>query len=76
MKKEIFIDREGKKERRIFKAGITEEILIEPSPEYLDKLKESEEQNKREREDREKQRRIQEKIKEIAERELEKEGKL
>lgn len=73
-----FSDKEGKKIRQYLPGGITEEILGgEVSEWYIENVLKPRRKIEREmREKEEKDRKIQEKLREIAEEKLEKEGKL
>ena len=73
----VFTDRDGQKVQKGFRNGIKETLLVEPSQWYKDNvLKPKYEANRLWWERQEKEEKIQRKIREIAERELEKEGKL
>ncbi|GAH52630.1 unnamed protein product [marine sediment metagenome] len=76
-KKRIFTDKEGEKEEVEFLGGIKQTLLLKPSSWYVKNLlKPIKEEQKREEKRIEHKSKIQEKLREIAERELEKEGKL
>lgn len=71
---EEFEDREGKKRRIIFQNGIGEISLIEPSEWYIKNiLKPLQKQNAKVAKQIEKEEKIQQKLREMAEKELEKE---
>jgi len=70
----IYIDKEGKKEQREFRSGIKIISLLEPSNWYKKNvLKPAQEEYEKEKKDLEHKSKIQEKLKEMAEKELEKE---
>lgn len=70
----IFIDKEGKKVRRILKNKLIETSLIEPSQWYIEKiLKPMQRQCEETRDQEKRELKIVQKTREMAERELEKE---
>lgn len=72
-----FKDKEGRKIKRRFEGGIEENTLVEPSDWYIENVLEpTQEMQRKHKEQVENNIKIQKKLKEIAEKELEKEGKL
>lgn len=75
--KTTYVDEDGKKIQRGFRSGIVETVHTDVTPEYQhQKLDPIMEQYRKEKKQREKDSKIQAKLKEMAEKELEKEGKL
>lgn len=69
-----FIDKEGKKVRKVLDNGFIETSLIEPSQWYIEKILKPMQRRYKEAQDREKrEEKIVQKMREMAERELEKE---
>lgn len=72
-----FTDKEGRKVRRVLSNRLVETFLIEPSQWYIDNvLKPAQEQYKKAREQEKREEKIAQKMREMAERELKKEGEL
>ena len=72
--KTTYTDRDGKKVRKGFRNGIKETLLVEPSDWYKEhKLKPAKQQSIEEEKEIQKKIRIQNKLREMAEEELEKE---
>jgi len=71
---EEFTDKEGKKRRRLFDNGLEETILVEPSQWYIDNVMKLDQVSSAERKKRmKKTEKIAQKLREMAEKELEKE---
>jgi len=77
VKEEYFTDNEGKKKREVYSNGIEVITLLEPSQEYIDKvLKPLQIEDEKIRQQEERERLVYEKMRELAIKELKKEGKL
>lgn len=76
-KKTEFTDKEGKKVRKVFGSGLVETILVEPSQWYKDNVqKPMQEQAQKRKKEMEKSQKIAEKMRDMAIKELEKDGEL
>jgi len=73
--KEIFFDKEGKKKKIKHQNKLITTVLLEPNEEYKKRLIEEKEKAKIRWKEMERERKIREKMREIAERELESEEK-